>query len=248
MSKSSKLTIPIQIFKEFWLPFTAAALWSFYSMYNSADGFRTKDVLSSFGASFFFFSWMTGQFFRVRKQVAVERSFGSLEARVEGMVSKIETETDRMISNVTGGKSFAYVIVGAPNRINNISDIILVHAGDYPIQEVTISMADLDMIDPSNPNIAFEAAYRSFHVSMLLPGRAAQIGKIDFGNATSRKFNIFFAARNGAFVQMLRMVRHNGEWETATRVVPQGIKHDQDPMFENITPNYPVARDNIVFS
>lgn len=66
-----------QILSEFWLPLLAAICWTAYVLWSKP--IDLKAVISGFGPAFFLASWMTGQFFRIRKQEKVQSGLSSVE-------------------------------------------------------------------------------------------------------------------------------------------------------------------------
>jgi len=82
-----------QILKEFSVPLTLSVLWVFYNFYGKATLVTIKDIVNTFGPTFFLMSWMTGQFFRVKKQTNVEESLLSIESRLKESQGKaVETK------------------------------------------------------------------------------------------------------------------------------------------------------------
>lgn len=110
------MNIALQILKEFWLPLCLSALWVAYNLFGgNGEAWDAKKVVNIFGPTFFFFSWLTGQFFRVKKQVKVENSLGSMEKRLERLFEELETKTRNMIDHVSGGNSFPWIQIGMVN-------------------------------------------------------------------------------------------------------------------------------------
>ena len=61
-----------QILKEFWIPLLGSIIWTVINYYNSEKSVKDwTELVSIFAPAFFFLSWMTGQFFRVKKQTGV---------------------------------------------------------------------------------------------------------------------------------------------------------------------------------
>lgn len=54
------------------------------------------EIVSIFAPAFFFLSWMTGQFFRVKKQTGVSTSLTNIETRIEGLLTDITEQSTKM--------------------------------------------------------------------------------------------------------------------------------------------------------
>ena len=66
-----------QMLREFWLPFVVAIVWTAYVIWTEPANLKT--IITAFGPAFFLASWMTGQFFRVRKQAILSKYFRRAE-------------------------------------------------------------------------------------------------------------------------------------------------------------------------
>lgn len=65
---------------------------------------------------------------------------------------------------------------------------------------------------------------------------------LDLGDGDSRRFNVFFCARNGYFQQSIRLLRVNGSWAVATRVSTK-LGLENAPIFERIDHYFPLDID-----
>lgn len=86
-----------QLFKEFWIPSVACVVWTAINFFTSdtADWSFTK-IVNIAAPTFFFASWMTAQYFRVRKQEHVSSSLGTIESRVANVLGKIEAQANEL--------------------------------------------------------------------------------------------------------------------------------------------------------
>jgi hypothetical protein len=204
-----------QLAKEFWLPLVVAIAWTVLSVWHEVVD--TKSVVSSFGAAFFFVSWMTGQIFRVRKQAGVESSLLAVESRIQAVTEHLETQTKELLGHVTGGASFCYVQVGRQG--GNSTLWLLIHGGGstYPMYSVSATIVDVDSLSEDlRLGREFE---RNFDIGEVSPGVARTLDWFDLGYGSSRNFNVFLYARNGSSTQRVRFRRVSGEWRWATQVV-----------------------------
>ena len=86
-----------QLLREFWLPSLAALIWTATNIFAATSqwGSWTK-YINIAAPTFFFVSWLTGQYFRVKKQEHVATTLGIIETRVEGVLGKVESQAKEM--------------------------------------------------------------------------------------------------------------------------------------------------------
>jgi hypothetical protein len=86
-----------QILKEFWLPFLGAVIWTAINYYNSKNHEMSWTTVVNISVpSFFFVSWLTGQYFRVKKQTDVTNSLSTIENRINGILTDITKQSTDM--------------------------------------------------------------------------------------------------------------------------------------------------------
>ncbi len=86
-----------QLLKEFWIPLTLAVLWTCLNFFTQTDKEKKwTDFINIAMPTFFIVSWMTGQYFRVRKQEQVSTSLSKIEGRVESVLTDISKQTKEM--------------------------------------------------------------------------------------------------------------------------------------------------------
>jgi hypothetical protein len=87
------MTILLQLLKEFWLPALVAIAWSAVNFSASTDQTWSWTRLINIAApTFFFVSWLTSQYFRVKKQEHVSTTLETIERRVESVMSEVEQQ------------------------------------------------------------------------------------------------------------------------------------------------------------
>ncbi len=226
-----------QIFREFWLPFLVASFWTFFIAFGKPRDLKT--AISGFGTAFFLASWMTGQFFRVRKQEGLQVGLSSIENRLIAVVGQLETNTQELASHMTGGDSYCYFAVEVSS--GNTSTWTAVHEGKYSLYGVGARIVDAALVSGAiargNP---FESD-RIVNIGELPPSTAKPALTIDLGSENERDFNVFFSARNGFRTQLVRLRRANGRWRVATRMVP--IENTSNPGKERVDEEYPLNPD-----
>lgn len=225
-----------QILREFWLPLVAAISWTIYVLWG--EPVDTKGILSAFGPSFFLASWMTGQFFRIRKQEHVQSGLTSVETRLQGLVGDLEIQTKEITHHTTGGDSFCYFGVGVNG---NTATWTAVHQGKYPLYNVGARIVDLSIFHAAMNSGNPSSADTNVQIGDIAQSQAKTMFSIDLGTGDSRDFNIFFSARNGFFTQLIRFRRVGGQWLSATSVTSMALAAiDSNPVLYRIADGYPV--------
>jgi hypothetical protein len=217
-----------QLFTEFWLPLTAASLWTLLQWHNGSIttegwGKITLGLIEQFAPSFFFVSFLTGQWFRVRKQQKVEGGLSTVESRLQGLLTALETRTAEVIGHLTGGDSHCYLMASV---IDNVVRFTLINGGNYRMEDVQARFVDLDNMDAliASGNFRSDLINRIEMLGALGPGMCRDIGtKYLVAGKDSFRVNVFFNAKNGNSFQCLRLKRVDGKWLQASQVTsPSG--------------------------
>lgn len=200
------MNIVLQLLKEFWLPFFLSVLWVTYNVYSgSGEAWDAKRVVNIFGPTFFLLSWVTGQFFRVKKQVKVEGSLGIMEKRLERLLEELETKTRDMIDHVSGGDSFPWIQVGMINAATDKGILMINHHGKHPLYDVGVRIVDLNKLRQMNDNFSL-ATMRitdtNINIGNLIPGHSSMAGEWQIAHAQEQDYNAFFTARNGTVASL----------------------------------------------
>ena len=152
----------------------------------------------------------------------------------------------REIANsVTGGPTVCYLapMGGSPNIVT------LVSSGDFPLYDVSVRIVDLELFEAKKNEPFTLDSIRKNEVSLDLggmPPKSARIlGPLLQLSGETRRWNIFFSARNGFFTQLLRMKKVDGVWKSAIRVTRDTGK-GSEVAFEQITDGYPRGADGAV--
>lgn len=86
-----------QLLKEFWIPASVCVVWTAINFFTSdTTGWNFTKIVNIAAPTFFFASWMTAQYFRIRKQEHVSSSLGTIESRVENVLGKIESQANEL--------------------------------------------------------------------------------------------------------------------------------------------------------
>lgn len=223
-----------QLSKEFWLPLTAAFIWTFINFYKKEfSSLSFIEIINIFGPSFFLASWLTAQYFRVTRQAKVENNLEKIEKRASDILNSLEARTALIFSQISGGKSFC--LVNLSQNYLGERNLTVTHQGDYPLYDLTINVTDLEKFNEHSGKPEFAHEYRKiFSFGTMLPRQANDLCTITLSNQEiSKSFNIFFSARNGMFHEQLRLKNVNNEWVSA-------IKVDREKtLIQSVSENYP---------
>lgn len=87
-----------QILREFWVPLLVAILWTILTHDTTPQLGKFTTLVNIGMPTFFFVSWMTGQYFRVSKQERVSSTLSNIESRVEKVLGDISKQAADMKS------------------------------------------------------------------------------------------------------------------------------------------------------
>jgi hypothetical protein len=133
----------------------------------------------------------------------------SLFRHMQDLVNEKLTELRGAIDGVD---TFCYLMLTWFDMENDIVRTpAVVKKGRYALQDVSMRVVDLDSSPPYREQ-TYDLGNLVAAAQMINPWRLV-------GDARIRRFNIFFIARNGSWVQMLRIARGPDAWLSATRVV-----------------------------
>ncbi|MBI3058746.1 MAG: hypothetical protein HYY81_05490 [Deltaproteobacteria bacterium] len=162
---------------------------------------------------------------------------GQFERQLREKSEEIAELNERTLNAVTGGDSFAYVAFARPSEQSNEGMLIVIHQGVNPLFDVYMRIVDLQTFAELGGDVTlnnFMHGSTQFQLGTLVAGHARTLGKFSLGTETKRSFNIFFAARNGGFSQLVRFVRVADRWRSAYRV-----KRNGEVIHEKIDEEFP---------
>lgn len=239
------MTTGKQLLKEFWLPFLCAVLWTFYKFGGiSNDGWSLRAAIETFAPSFFLASWVSAQWYRVRKQQKVESELTSIESRIRAATSELEAKSAHIVSHVIGGEAYCRLVLTTDFVPGQPSTLMFLSCGKYPLYEVSARIVDLEAFNASVRKAVAEdlSSETRLELGTLVPGTAKLVrGSFALGNGTERNFNIFFHARNGGFTQGLRFRKVGAGWLLADYVA-----RGNNIIFESVPDRFPRNDDGTV--
>ncbi|MDA8338346.1 MAG: hypothetical protein M0Z70_03475 [Nitrospiraceae bacterium] len=206
--------VALRLLQEFWLPGVVAVGWTAYNVYTSSGGWGLKAVVNIFGPSFFLTSWATGQFFRVRKQVALDQNLTAIESRVDAVLQRLEKHAQDFLGYTTGADSFVSFLpmFTAPEQL----ELGLLNNSTYPVFDVQAEVIDLD--EPIDPDKGKFWTRLRFNLPSLFPSRIVMSAyRFDMRGRERLYLNIFIQTRSQGSMQQLRVARVDGAMKIATR-------------------------------
>jgi hypothetical protein len=144
-----------------------------------------------------------------------------LQERLLAMSREIASLAQAGIRTTTGGDSFAYIHTWVAS---NTAILSVAHRGRYPLYEVKVRIYDQTWPEGSPPHATF-AALKEFpvippHAFLLLHGDASGVasGGPDLSHQDEAYFVVSFTARNGGWMQQVKLRRVGEQWQVATQV------------------------------
>lgn len=147
------------------------------------------------------------------------------------------------MNSIIGGESFCYISINAINNQTNDGLITVIHQGEFPMYDVNARIVDLQKFNQikGQKNFAtIRQADTDMRIGNIIPETASMLAPISLGQATEKKFNIFFSARNGLYNELLRLKKINNEWARAIKVTRNG-----ETIYEFIDDSFPKVNGTI---
>ncbi|KQW96992.1 hypothetical protein ASC94_09295 [Massilia sp. Root418] len=189
------------------------------------------DALAKFSSAFFLSSWLLSQVFRVAKQHRTDDHFTTIQTNLASLLEQIESRTNHLLSNITGGDSYCFLMFLELNRLRKHSDelgkatLLLQRLGQYPISELSIWIVDRDLELPEGAGVG-DIAKRGKHIEIggFARRRKVLTQSLTFDASSNEKcFDIYLSAMNGTIHQKIWVQRIEGQWLVASRVEKDGI-------------------------
>lgn len=215
-----------QLSREMFFPFLLAASWTGWVLFDSSEKPTFVAAIKTFGPTFFLVCWGFAQWFRVRKQQAVETGLVSIVSQQKELLAALEAAADRLEGHASGGESFAWILSNHAfdGSYLNISAVV---EGKYPVFEARASV-----VNWSNVGLGVDEVFRTgrladmykHHVNIqfgtVLPN-AAQLCREYVPCDTAGKvlqFRVDWSARNGRWTQYIELKRRESGWVFFTAV------------------------------
>ena len=162
-------------------------------------------------------------------------------ARLNQEIARLNQEIVNLIS---GGDSFCYLLVGDLAPSSNVGRIMVKNPGEYNLYDVHARIVDIEKSDQLleksdqlkvKPTLDM-LTQADTHISIgnLISSSVLVLHPFTLGNGDTRRFNIFFSARNGFFNQVLRFKKIHGKWVCATKVL-----REDKVIYEEVDDEFP---------
>jgi hypothetical protein len=145
---------------------------------------------------------------------------------------------------ITGGDSFCWMGLSVSDpAAAAIARPIFIHQGRYPLYDVSARIVDSDeyaRLTAAKDFIAASKALLGTNVSVgnMTPGFSTDTGVVlSHPSGKNFTYNVFYVARNGSWIQSLRMRWTGNGWALANRV--HGLTEGKE-LFREVSPNYPL--------
>ncbi len=149
-----------------------------------------------------------------------------------------------IVSSVTGGDSFCYLDFTRTPAAT--TDLFLVHQGKYPLFDLTIRVVDVEKFKSiaSGPGVTLQDVLQADAlrqtVGTVIPSSSITLSDRWPLPASGRKdYNVFFSARNGFFIQLIRLRRIDGVWKRALKVTRDNEKGETITLLEKVDDGFP---------
>jgi hypothetical protein len=179
----------------------------------------------------------------------LQASNNELQGRLLELSKLNASLAEQGIATTTGGDSFCWMTInfqfGRPIPTFG-------HCGRYPLYQVWARIVDLNKMRKNTTSGASLKDDINVHVGDLSVGGASfnENVVISFSDSVAQNFNVFFAARNGWWCELLRLRKVNEHWASALQVSitpsADGSQPGKVAAFEKIDNDYPRNADGSV--
>lgn len=203
-----------QVVKEFWIQFIVSLLWGLWKINFDFTGEKSiGDFIANFGACFFLTSWFFGQILRVKKQQMIETHLESLTNNLQRLIVNLELASQKIIDNVTGGKSFLYMMISSINNESDVGKIIFIHSGENTVYDASVQYLDINKPLPNGDH-----ERHGLTIGTVPPKTATSGSVIKLDRTKGLHYSVFFTTRRGLINQSLRLKYKDGKWHQALHV------------------------------
>jgi len=158
-----------------------------------------------------------------------------LERQLRLRAEELAALSKRTLNAVTGGDSFCYLSIHRSNA--ETGHFMFIHQGDHTLYDLTVRIVDLDRFEERRGSLSLDDLdYTDTNISLgtQIAGHSSLRGKVNLSTLPHRGYNVFFAARNGSFHQVLRSAYDDGTLRQALKVI-----RDEKTILERVDDGYP---------
>ena len=186
-----------------------------------------------------------GVFLAAVQQSEVQRQLAAKNAEIAQKSEEIAQKSEeianlnnRIAGLVTGGDGFCYLWLTEIDSRKNFATLSSFQQGEFPIYDVDARIVDLQQLRQKKGSFTldnFLAGQIFLNLgTMRVDGIKMLSSNFPLSQSDKRDFNVFFTARNGAYMQFLRLRRVQHEWRQAARVIV-----DEKVVFEKVDKDFP---------
>lgn len=231
-----------QLIREMGFPFLIAAGWTIYSLWTAPSKRNVVDSATIFGGSFFFACWAFAQWFRVKKQQAVESGLVGIVEKQDALVTKLIEATERLEGHASGGKSIGWLMLASPcdGFIRNITAHV---DGAFTLIDAKASVLDLsksclgtEEYRRTGNTQDFFKHHVNFNCGTLQPKLAIIQDPVVPCDTTQPfiRFKVDWTARNGKWTQYVELKRNDNRYDFYTAVNREGNWVYENPQRDSI--------------
>ncbi len=159
--------------------------------------------------------------------------FEAIAQRIDTSIANSQKQFDatmsgigKNIDTVTGASDYGYIIFNIGQ-----GSMAFIHVGDHPLYEVEARFVDTDNLNAAPLGVVVPIGNSAPHVARLL-------NALPFKDQR-QNFTINFTARNGSWLEQLRLRKVDGKWIQALRVLKVEVNGESKRvMHEDIPKNY----------
>ncbi len=207
------------------------------------ETFSLPAVLACFGA----FLSATGAIWASYEQNKAQKTAQNQTAEIKQLNNRILALTEENktlakegISSVTGGNGFVYVDI-LKGYFPSAFAPAVTSVGEYPQYDLSIRF-----FDEQKPHDVQIAQPLILNIATLPPAQTVfhRIPAFEInGQGDYAKHNIFINARNGSFIEEMRLRKVAGEWYSALRLYRSQPNGTRTLLLEHAMPKYPRLPD-----
>lgn len=198
-----------QLLKEFWIPFLICVSWTAINFFTSnGDIWNFTKIINIAAPTFFFASWMTAQYFRVRKQEHVSSSLILIESRIEKALEKLTVQANdlKYLSEASFYQTFDECLYRLRDAKEELADIsrLLKSSGSIDVNKF--------VLQKGNP---FYNARREIDMTTGYANHVLKIGNYDNIDQRFTKFSYHIEEISGHIGVIIGRLNHNNiQWKT----------------------------------
>ncbi len=247
--KSTKREVLLQLWKEFWFPLVVAFIWlGLNILFSGNPKADLLKIINVFGTGFFFFSFLTGQYNRVKKQLTVEKNLDSVENRILNLTNDLEAKTSSLLHNITGGDSYIDFMI-IKDQSSGIRTMYVRNKGDFMMYDISITIDDyskrglwISKAKESEKIEIFDKATKDFNLGNFPKNAFQKLGIYTVEEDQKHiRLDVSVIARNGSYLCKLFFTNINTPDEKhATEISKLALENGVDiVLFHQADKNFP---------